>query len=159
WIRIMYAYPGYVTDRLIDTMAKHEQVLPYLDIPLQHGSRSTLLRMKRPAKLEWVYQTLDKMRTRIPNLAVRTTFIVGYPGETDAEFDELCGFVRDLRFDRVGAFKYSYEIGTPSATLPGQVDDEVKEARWNTLMELQQGISLSKNQALEIGRASCRERV
>ena len=148
WIRVMYAYPGYVTDRLIDTMARHPQVLPYLDMPLQHGSRATLLRMKRPAKIEWVYETLDKMRTRIPNLAVRTTFIVGYPGETDAEFDELCNFVRDLRFDRVGAFKYSYEIGTPSATLPGQVDDNVKEARWNTLMELQQGISLAKNQEL-----------
>ncbi len=148
WIRIMYAYPGYVTDRLIDTMARHPQVLPYLDMPLQHGSRATLLRMKRPAKIEWVYETLDKMRTRIPNLAVRTTFIVGYPGETDAEFDELCNFVSDLRFDRVGAFKYSYEIGTPSATLPGQVDDDVKEARWNTLMELQQGISLAKNQEL-----------
>lgn len=148
WIRVMYAYPGYVTDRLIDTMARHPQVLPYLDMPLQHGSRSTLLRMKRPAKIEWVYETLDKMRSRIPNLAVRTTFIVGYPGETDAEFDELCNFVRDLRFDRVGAFKYSFEVGTPSAELPNQVPDEVKDARWNTLMELQQGISLAKNQAL-----------
>jgi ribosomal protein S12 methylthiotransferase len=148
WIRVMYAYPGYVTDRLIDTMARHPQVLPYLDMPLQHGSRSTLLRMKRPAKIEWVYETLDKMRSRIPNLAVRTTFIVGYPGETDAEFDELCHFVRDLRFDRVGAFKYSFEVGTPSAELPNQVPDEVKDARWNTLMELQQGISLAKNQAL-----------
>jgi ribosomal protein S12 methylthiotransferase len=148
WIRIMYAYPGYVTLRLIETMAKHRQVLPYLDMPLQHGSRSTLLRMKRPAKIEWVYDTLANMRAVIPNLAVRTTFIVGYPGETDGEFEELMGFVRDLQFDRVGAFKYSYEIGTPSATLPDQVDDDTKEARWNALMELQQGISLARNQAL-----------
>ena len=118
WIRVMYAYPGYVTPRLIETMARHPQILHYLDIPLQHGHRDTLLRMKRPAKIEWVYETLANMRTAMPDLAVRTTFIVGYPGETDAEFDGLMKFVKDLEFDRVGAFKYSYEIGTPSATLP-----------------------------------------
>ncbi len=148
WLRIMYAYPGYVTERLMETMAKHEQILPYLDIPLQHGHRETLKRMKRPAKIEWVYETLDKLRTTIPNLAVRTTFIVGYPGETDEEFDGLMQFVKDLQFDRVGAFKYSYEIGTPSATLPNQVPDDVKQERWEALMELQQGISLARNQAL-----------
>ncbi|MCL4247042.1 MAG: 30S ribosomal protein S12 methylthiotransferase RimO [Anaerolineae bacterium] len=147
WIRVMYAYPGYVTPRLIETMAKHPQVLHYLDIPLQHGHRDTLLRMKRPAKIEWVYETLANMRRAMPDLAVRTTFIVGYPGETEAEFDGLLQFVKDLRFDRVGAFKYSHEIGTPSALLPNPVDDDVKEARWEQLMELQQGISLAKNQA------------
>jgi ribosomal protein S12 methylthiotransferase len=147
WIRIMYAYPGYVTPRLIETIAKHKQILPYLDMPLQHGSRSTLLRMKRPAKIEWVHDTIAQMRATIPNLTVRTTFIVGYPGETDAEFEDLLQFARDLQFDRVGAFKYSYEIGTPSAALPNQVDDDIKEERWNTLMELQQGISLAKNQS------------
>lgn len=148
WIRIMYAYPGYVTPRLMETMAKHDQILPYLDMPLQHGHRETLKRMKRPAKIEWVYDTLDKLRSTIPHLAVRTTFIVGYPGETDEEFDGLLNFVRDLRFDRVGAFKYSYEIGTPSATLSNHVPDDVKQARYEALMELQQGISLAKNQAL-----------
>jgi ribosomal protein S12 methylthiotransferase len=147
WIRVMYAYPGYVTPRLMETMAKHKQVLPYLDMPLQHGHRDTLLRMKRPAKIEWVYETVGKLREIIPNLCVRTTFIVGYPGETDAEFDGLMRFVRDLQFDRVGAFKYSYEIGTPSATLPNQVSDEAKQARYEQLMELQQGISLAKNQS------------
>ncbi|MBN8639346.1 MAG: MiaB/RimO family radical SAM methylthiotransferase, partial [Anaerolineae bacterium] len=147
WIRVMYAYPGYVTPRLIETMAKHPQVLHYLDMPLQHGHRDTLLRMKRPAKIEWVYETLANMRSVMPDLTVRTTFIVGYPGETDEEFDGLLKFVRDLEFDRVGAFKYSYEIGTPSATLPNQVPDDVKEARYNALMELQQGISLKKNQS------------
>jgi len=147
WIRIMYAYPGYVTPYLIETMAKHPQVLHYLDIPLQHGHRDTLLRMKRPAKIEWVYETLANMRRVMPDLAVRTTFIVGYPGETDAEFDGLLQFVKDLQFDRVGAFKYSHEIGTPSALLPNAVDDDVKEERWERLMELQQGISLAKNQA------------
>jgi ribosomal protein S12 methylthiotransferase len=147
WIRIMYAYPGYVTPHLMETMAKHKQVLPYLDIPLQHGHRDTLLRMKRPAKIEWVYETIGKLRAAMPELAVRTTFIVGYPGETDAEFEGLLNFMRDLQFDRVGAFQYSYEIGTPSATLPNQVPDEVKQSRWEKLMELQQGISLAKNQA------------
>ncbi len=147
WLRIMYAYPGYVTEELMETMAKHPQVLPYLDMPLQHGSREVLKRMKRPAKVEWVYETVGKLRSMIPNLMVRTTFIVGYPGETDQEFDELLQFVDDLQFDRVGAFKYSYEIGTPSATLPNHVDDAVKQDRYNRLMELQQGISLKKNQS------------
>ncbi|MCU0498043.1 MAG: 30S ribosomal protein S12 methylthiotransferase RimO [Anaerolineae bacterium] len=146
WIRIMYAYPGYVTPRLMETMAKHKQVLPYLDIPLQHGHRETLKRMKRPAKVEWVYETIGQLRETIPQLAVRTTFIVGYPGETDEEFEGLMQFVRDLQFDRVGAFKYSYEIGTPSATLPNQVPDDIKQTRYERLMELQQGISLAKNQ-------------
>jgi ribosomal protein S12 methylthiotransferase len=148
WIRLMYAYPGYVTPRLIDTIARHPQILKYLDIPLQHGHRETLKRMKRPAKVEWVYDTLASMRAAIPDLSVRTTFIVGYPGETDEEFDGLMTFVKDLQFDRVGAFQYSYEIGTPSALLPHQVPDEVKQARYNALMELQQGISLARNQAL-----------
>jgi len=148
WIRVMYAYPGYVTPRLIETMAKHKQILHYLDIPLQHGHRDTLLRMRRPAKIEWVYETLASMRAAMPDLCVRTTFIVGYPGETDEEFDGLKRFVTDLEFDRVGAFKYSYEIGTPSATLPDQVADDIKEARYNALMELQQAISLKKNQQL-----------
>lgn len=148
WIRVMYAYPGYVTPRLMETMATRKQILPYLDMPLQHGHRDTLLRMKRPAKIEWVYETVGKLRETIPQLAVRTTFIVGYPGETDTEFEGLMQFVRDLQFDRVGAFKYSYEIGTPSATLPNQVPDDVKQSRWEQLMEMQQGISLAKNQAL-----------
>ena len=148
WLRIMYAYPGYVTPHLIDTIARHDQILPYLDMPLQHGHRETLKRMRRPAKVEWVYDTLAAMRRAIPNLCVRTTFIVGYPGETDEEFAGLMKFVQDLQFDRVGAFTYSYELGTPSAELPGMVPDEIKDERYNQLMELQQGISLSKNQAL-----------
>jgi len=148
WIRIMYAYPGYVTPHLMETMARHEQVLPYLDIPLQHGHREVLKRMKRPANVEWVYETIGRLRETIPQLAVRTTFIVGYPGETEAEFEALMQFVRDLQFDRVGAFQYSYEIGTPSANLPDHVPDEVKQERYERLMELQQGISLAKNQAL-----------
>ena len=104
--------------------------------------------MRRPAKVEWVYETIGKLRELMPELAVRTTFIVGYPGETEEEFQALLTMVRDLEFDRVGAFQYSYELGTPSAALPDHVDDAIKQDRYERLMELQQGISLKKNQAL-----------
>ena len=143
WIRVMYAYPGYVTPHLMETMAKHKQILPYLDIPLQHAHRETLKRMKRPANVEWVHETIGKLRSTISNLAVRTTFIVGYPGETEEEFEALLKFIKDLQFDRVGAFTYSIEAGTPSADLPGQLPEDVKQARYERLMELQQGISLA----------------
>jgi ribosomal protein S12 methylthiotransferase len=147
WIRIMYAYPGYVTDRLIEVMASHPQILPYLDIPLQHAHPETLRRMRRPANMEWVYQTLEKMRQRMPSLALRTTFIVGYPGETEAEFQELLDFVQAIRFDRVGAFTFSFEPGTASEALGDPVSQEVKEERYDRLMTLQQGISLARNQS------------
>ena len=151
WIRIMYAYPGYVTDELIETMATTPQIVNYLDIPLQHGHRETLKRMRRPANIEWVYRSVEKLRAAMPDIAIRTTFIVGYPGETDEEFDGLKQFVRDLRFDRVGAFTYSYEASTPSATVAAQVPEEIKVARLEALMEIQQQISLAKNQ-VQVGR-------
>lgn len=151
WLRIMYAYPGYVTDELIETMASHPQILPYLDIPLQHGHRETLKRMRRPANLDWVYKTISKLRDSMPDIAIRTTFIVGYPGETDEEFEELKGFVRDLRFDRVGVFTYSFEESTPSATVSWQVPEETKSSRRAELLELQRQISLERNQA-QIGK-------
>jgi ribosomal protein S12 methylthiotransferase len=151
WIRLMYAYPGYVTEELIETMATTPQIVPYLDIPLQHGHRETLKRMRRPANIDWVYATVEKLRAAMPDIAIRTTFIVGYPGETDEEFEGLKTFVRDLRFDRVGAFTYSYEASTPSATVSWQVDEAVKQARQAELMELQQTISLARNQA-QVGR-------
>ncbi len=151
WIRIMYAYPGYVTDELIETMATTPQIVNYLDIPLQHGHRETLKRMRRPANIEWVYSTIDKLRTAIPDIAIRTTFIVGYPGETDEEFAALTQMVSDLRFDRVGAFTYSYEASTPSASVSWQVPEEIKEARREELMILQQSISLARNQQ-QVGR-------
>jgi ribosomal protein S12 methylthiotransferase len=151
WIRLMYAYPGYVTDRLIATMATHNQIVPYLDIPLQHADRRTLLRMRRPAKIEWVHETIGKMRATLPDLAIRTTFIVGYPGETDEEFETLVKFVEDMRFDRVGCFTYSHEPGTTSADLADPVDEDIKIARRDLLMSVQQPISLARNQAL-VGR-------
>lgn len=101
----MYAYPGYVTDRLIEVMATRKQVLPYLDMPLQHAHPKTLYRMKRPSNMDWVYKTVGKMRANIKDLAIRTTFIVGYPGETEEEFQALYDFVNEMRFDRAGTFR------------------------------------------------------
>ncbi|MFO7625492.1 MAG: 30S ribosomal protein S12 methylthiotransferase RimO [Anaerolineales bacterium] len=151
WLRIMYAYPGYVTDRLMEVMAAHRQILPYLDIPLQHAHPQVLRRMRRPANMDWVHQTLGKMRQMLPELALRTTFIVGYPGETEFEFQALLDFVQEIRFDKVGAFQFSFEPGTASEPLGDPVPVEVKQARYEQLMLLQQGISLQRNQA-QVGR-------
>lgn len=148
WLRILYAYPGYVTDRLIDTIAAHNQVLPYLDIPLQHAHPDTLRRMRRPANLEWVQRTIEKMRLALPDLALRTTFLVGYPGESEQEFQTLLDFMAEIQFDRVGAFQFSFEPGTASEALGDPVPADVKQQRWERLMEQQQAISLARNQAL-----------
>ncbi len=147
WIRIMYAFPGYVTDKLIEVMASRKQILSYLDMPLQHAHPKTLYRMKRPSNIEWVYKTLGKMHASIPDLSIRTTFIVGYPGETDEEFQALIDFVNDIRFDRVGTFQFSFEPGTTSAPLGDPVPASVKQERYERLMELQQTISLQVNQS------------
>lgn len=147
WIRIMYAYPGYVTDRLIEVMSARKQVLPYLDMPLQHAHPKTLYRMKRPSNIEWVHKTLGKMRASIPDLAIRTTFMVGYPGETEEEFQALMDFVKEIRFDRVGTFQFSFEPGTTSEPLGDPIPSEVKQERYERLMELQQSISLQINQS------------
>ncbi|MDD5191124.1 MAG: 30S ribosomal protein S12 methylthiotransferase RimO [Dehalococcoidales bacterium] len=151
WIRIMYAYPGYVTDELIEVMAKHKQILHYLDIPLQHAHPAVLKRMLRPTNIEWVYKTLEKMRQAMPDLALRTTFIVGYPGETEKEFQTLIDFIGEIRFDKVGAFKFSLEPGTACEPLGDTVPDEVKEERLQRLMTRQQQISLERNREF-IGR-------
>ncbi len=151
WIRVMYAYPGYVTDRLIETMARHPQIVPYLDMPLQHGHPMTLRRMRRPANIDWVHRTIGKMRAAMPDLAIRTTFIVGYPGETEEEFQGLLDFAAELRFDRVGCFPFSYENDTASAPLGDPVPAEVKEERRARLMEQQQRISFERNQA-QVGK-------
>ncbi len=146
WVRLMYAYPGYVTPRLIEVMAEHEQILPYLDIPLQHAHPDVLRRMRRPASVDKVRRTIAALRQAMPGIAIRTTFIAGYPGETEKEFQTLLDFVAEAAFDRVGVFAYSHEPGTPSASLPDPVPEEVKAERRERLMALQQGISLDKNQ-------------
>ncbi|HTX78541.1 MAG TPA: 30S ribosomal protein S12 methylthiotransferase RimO [Longilinea sp.] len=147
WIRILYAYPGYVTDSLIEVMAGNRQILPYLDIPLQHAHPDVLRRMKRPADVDWVYRTLSKMRQAMPQLALRTTFIVGYPGETEAEFQTLLDFISEIKFDHVGVFPFSFEQGTASEPLGDPISEAVKNERVARLMELQESISLAKNQA------------
>lgn len=151
WIRVLYAYPGYVTDHLIDVMATHPQITHYLDMPLQHAHPAALQRMRRPANMDWVHRTLGKMRAAIPDLALRTTFIVGYPGETEAEFQTLLDFVEEIRFDRVGTFQFSFEPGTSSEPLGDPIPAEVKQERYERLMERQQSISLEKNQA-QVGK-------
>lgn len=150
WLRLMYAYPGHVSDALIEAMATHERIVHYLDMPLQHAHPDTLRRMHRPA-LELALDHIEKLRRAIPDIALRTTFIVGFPGETEAEFQTLLDFVQAVQFDKVGVFQFSPEPGTPAARLPDQVPDEVKAERWARLMELQQRISLRRNQ-VQIGR-------
>jgi ribosomal protein S12 methylthiotransferase len=151
WVRLMYAYPGHVSSELIDVMASQEKIVPYLDMPLQHGDPRTLRRMRRPSRLEMVYDHMAKLRSAMPDVALRSTFIVGYPGETEEEFEGLIDFVKAIEFDKVGAFTFSPAPGTPSATLPDQVADEVKQDRYARLMETQQPISLRKNQA-QVGK-------
>ncbi len=147
WVRILYSYPGYVTDRLIDLMATSKQILPYFDIPLQHAHPDVLKRMKRPADMDWVRRTIEKMRKAIPDLAIRTTFIVGYPDETDSEFSALLDFMQEIQFDHVGAFPFSFEPGTSSEPLGDTVSESVKQERIQALMSLQESISLMRNQA------------
>ena len=150
WLRLMYAYPGRVTRRLAETMARLPNVVPYLDMPLQHGSDAVLRRMKRPS-LRVSRQSIETMRTALPEVALRTTFIVGFPGETEAEFAELLAFVAEQQFDHVGAFTYSPQLGTPAATSGEQVPAAVAAERYGRLMELAQEISLARNRAL-VGR-------
>lgn len=151
WIRLMYAYPGSLSDRVIEAMASHHQIANYLDIPLQHGDRSVLRAMKRPAKVEWMVETVAKMRRAMPDVAIRSTFIVGYPGEGEAEFENLLSFLREIRFDRAGCFTFSFEPGTTSEPLGDPIPEEVKAERQERLMLVQQQISLEKNQAF-LGR-------
>ena len=148
WIRILYAYPGYVTDRLIEVIAGNDQVLPYIDMPLQHADPNVLKKMRRPANIDWVYHTVSKLRAQMPQLALRTTFIVGYPGETEKAFETLLGFIEEVRFDRVGVFEFSFEPGTSSEPLGDPVPSDLKKDRLERIMHLQQRISLEKNQAL-----------
>lgn len=149
WVRLMYAYPHGITPRLIETMARHPQVCAYLDMPLQHAHPATLRRMRRPPDTERTKQIIAALRDAMPDIALRSTFIVGFPGETNAEFRALMEFLEDVELDRVGVFPYSQEPGTPAATLPHQVRPRVVERRWHTLMQLQQHISLERNRRWE----------
>ena len=151
WLRLMYAYPGRVSSRLVEVMAGDPRVCRYLDLPLQHAHPDVLRRMKRPPDVERTRRLVEELRAAMPDVSLRTTFIVGYPGESEAEFQALLDFMAEMRFDRVGAFAYSPEEGTPAAELPGAVPEEVKTERYERLMALQQGISMEINQA-QVGR-------
>jgi ribosomal protein S12 methylthiotransferase len=151
WLRLMYAYPGHVSARLIEVMASDPRMCHYLDLPLQHAHPDTLRRMRRPAHLKRTRQLISDLRAALPGLALRTSFIVGYPGETEQEFETLLDFVKETRFDRVGVFVYSPEEGTAALNLPHPVPEEVQDERYDRLMALQQQISLEINQA-QIGR-------
>jgi ribosomal protein S12 methylthiotransferase len=151
WLRLMYAYPGRVSPRLIEVMAAEPRVCRYLDLPLQHAHPDVLRRMRRPSDVEHTRRLVQDLRAAMPDLALRTTFIVGYPGESEAEFQALLDLMSEIRFDRVGAFAYSPEDGTPAAALPGAVPEEVKAERYERLMALQQEISKQINEA-QVGR-------
>jgi len=148
WVRLLYTYPIYFSDRLIDMMVEFPQLLPYLDIPLQHADPKVLQLMRRPSDVDWVRHTVAKMRAKLPDLVIRTTFIVGFPGESEHSFQVLKDFIEEMQFDHVGVFTYSIENGTPAQILGDPIPQEVKEARRQELMTLQAGISYQKNQKL-----------
>lgn len=145
WVRLMYAYPHGITERLIDVMATRPQILPYLDMPLQHAHPATLRRMRRPPDTDRTRAMIAALREAMPDIALRSTFIVGFPGETPEEFRALLNFLETVQLDRVGAFRYSQEPGTHAATLPNPVRPQVIEKRWHELMQLQQGISRARS--------------
>lgn len=138
WIRLMYFYPMYIDDRLIDTIASAQRIVPYIDMPLQHINNQVLKRMSRRVTREQTYEYVTKLRSRIPNLVMRTTMIAGFPGETDEQFDELEEFVSEIRFERLGVFSYSIENDTPAAKLTDHLPERVKKERRNRLMAVQQ---------------------
>ena len=141
WIRFLYAYPETITDELIDTIKKHPKICPYFDIPIQHISDTVLKRMNRHSNGQSIRNLIDKLRKQIPNVVIRTTVMVGFPGETNEEFQELYNFLEEAKFDKLGAFMYSKEEGTPAEKMKNQVHPQTKKSRYNKIMKLQQKIS------------------
>jgi len=148
WLRMLYIYPSPLTLKMVDVMAKHDVLLPYLDMPIQHADRDVLRSMNRPSDIDMTRRLIDHARQSLTDPVMRTTLIVGYPGETESQFETLYRFVEETRFDHVGVFTYSPEEGTKAATLPDAVPTEVAERRRAAIMELQNRISLDHNQAL-----------
>ena len=146
WLRFLYAYPNRITGRLLETIAAHENICKYLDVPLQHASPDVLKRMKRGAGAEIFLRTLEKVRAAVPEIAIRTSFIVGFPGETSRDFEILEQFVADARFDWMGVFNYSHEEGSAAHALEGRVPKRTIESRRRRLMELQQSVSRAAKQ-------------
>lgn len=144
WIRTLYCYPEAITDELLEVMSAEEKIVNYLDIPLQHVSKSVLKRMNRQGDREMFTELISKIRQRLPAVTLRTTFITGFPGETEEDFTELAEFVKEIEFDRMGCFAYSCEEGTPAARLPEQIDEDTKHRRAEILEEMQMGIMEKK---------------
>jgi len=147
WLRIMYAYPGHLSKRLLRTMAELPQVCKYLDIPLQHSSPAVLQRMRRPHDLSQTRRMLERLREAMPDIALRTTFLVGFPGETEQDFQDLLAFARETKFDHIGAFMFSPQDATPAARMPDQVPERVKRRRYRELMRVARETSLERNRA------------
>lgn len=147
WIRVHYFYPEAITDRLIDTMAKYDKICNYIDMPVQHGNNEILRRMARRTTQEQMLEKIEKIRDKMPDAVIRTSIIVGFPGETEAQFNDLYEFIKKVRFDRMGVFTYSQEENTPAASFPDQIDEDIKNERLDKLMTLQQGISLELNKS------------
>ncbi len=146
WLRLLYCYPDKITDELLAVLANNERVLPYIDLPLQHISDPVLRAMNRHGDSATIRAVVKKLRGAVPGLTLRTTFIVGFPGETEADFEALCRFVEETRFERMGVFTYSAEEGTPAAAMPGQIDEQTKQDRLDILMKLQMGITAAQNE-------------
>ena len=141
WIRFLYTYPEGIADELIDVVAKNEKIAKYFDIPIQHISDNILKKMNRKTSKKNITQLIEKIRSKIPEVTLRTSLIVGFPGETNNEFEELLQFVKTAKFDKLGVFQYSKEEGTPAAKLPNQIHGNTKKSRYNKIMEAQQKIS------------------
>ena len=151
WFRLFYMYPSGIQRDLVELMAREPRIVPYLDMPIQHGSDAVLKRMRRPERRATIRERVQWLRDAVPDLALRTTVIVGFPGETEEDFEALLDLLEEIRFDRVGAFAFSPEEGTPAAEMPDQVPDEVKRERLERLEDLQRGITLERNEA-QVGR-------
>ena len=141
WIRFLYAYPETITDELVEIVSKNEKICNYFDIPIQHISNKILKRMNRKSDSESIKKILEKIRKQIPDVILRTSLIVGFPGETNKDFEELYNFVKEAKFDKLGVFMYSKEDGTPAEKMPNQIHGNTKKSRYNKIMSLQQGIS------------------
>ena len=144
WIRFLYAYPETITDELIDVVKNNEKICNYFDIPIQHISNPVLKKMNRKSNEESIKELIKKIRKEIPNVIIRTSLIVGFPGETQEDFEKLCEFVKTAKFDRMGAFTYSKEDGTPAERLPNQIHGNTKKSRYNKIMKIQKEISDQK---------------
>ena len=148
WLRLFYMYPSGITPEIIALIESEARLLPYLDMPIQHGSDSMLKRMRRPERQQTIHERVARLRASVPELVLRTTVIVGFPGETEDEFGEMIDLLREVRFERVGAFPYSLEEGTPAAAMSGHLSEAEKRERLEALMEVQRKISFEQNENL-----------